>query len=149
MLVDYSGTILLVSHDREFLNNVVTSTLVFEGDGIVKAYAGGYDDWLRQKAANDTAAVVEAVKPGNSLPTEKAKPKKLTYKEQKELDSLPEKIAKLEADQAAIHAKMAEPTFYQQAGPEIARETARLEKVTAELEAAFERWTELEAVATG
>jgi ATP-binding cassette subfamily F protein uup len=148
MLVEYPGTILLVSHDREFLNNVVTSTLVFEGDGVVKAYAGGYDDWLRQKGANESAAVAEASKPGNSLPSEKPKPKKLTYKEQKELEALPERIAKLEADQATIHAKMAEPSFYQQGGPEIAKETARLEKVTAELEAAFERWTELESVVT-
>jgi ATP-binding cassette subfamily F protein uup len=150
MLIDYPGTVLLVSHDREFLNNVVTSTLVFEGDGVVKAYAGGYDDWLRQKAANGaTETAAEAPRPGNSLPAEKPKPKKLTYKEQKELDALPERIAKLEAEQAAIHAKMAEPTFYQKAGPEIAKETARLDKVTADLEAAFERWTELEAVATG
>ncbi|QDT54746.1 ABC transporter ATP-binding protein uup [Caulifigura coniformis] len=149
MLVEYPGTVLLVSHDREFLNNVVTSTLVFEGEGYVKAFAGGYDDWQRQKAASTSTAVQEPPKAGNSLPAEKPKQRKLTYKEQRELEALPETIAKLEADQAAIHAMMAEPTFYQQSGGEIAKETARLEKVTAELESAFERWTDLESVAGG
>ncbi len=98
---------------------------------------------------NQAADAPDVAKPGNSLPAEKPKARKLSYKEQRELESLPERIAKLEADQAAIHAKMAEPAFYQQSGGDIARETAKLEKVTAELEAAFERWTELEAVAAG
>jgi ABC transport system ATP-binding/permease protein len=147
MIVEYAGTVLLVSHDREFLNNVVSSTLVFEGDGVVKPYAGGYDDWLRQKSAvTSTPPVEEVSRRDKSGASEKAR--RLTYKEQKELEALPERIAALESQQAALHARMSEPAFYQQSGDEIARATAQLEQVTQDLESAYDRWTELESVAT-
>jgi ATP-binding cassette subfamily F protein uup len=143
MLVEYPGTVLMVSHDRAFLNNVVTSTLVFEGDGHVKAYAGGYDDWLRQRAAE--AAAVESAKQEPARPAS-SKPRRLSFKEQKELETLPKRIEALEIEQAELHKKMAEPAFYQKPGPEIAQATARLEAVNAELEQVFERWTTLESV---
>jgi ATP-binding cassette subfamily F protein uup len=144
MIVDYPGTVLMVSHDRAFLNNVVDSTLVFQGGGDVKAYAGGYDDWIRQKSVEETA-VAEAKKPAAVVKEAAPKPRKLSYKEQKELETLPALIDKLEKEQAAIHAKMAEPTFYQQPGPEIAKVSTRLEVIQTELEKAFERWTALES----
>ncbi|WP_075097409.1 ATP-binding cassette domain-containing protein [Planctomyces sp. SH-PL14] len=154
LLVDFSGTILLVSHDREFLNNVVTSTLVFEGGGSVKEYAGGYDDWIRQRSAAPVAAA--AVAPATtesktaSAPAAPATPAaaprkaKLSYKEQKELDGLPGRIERLESDQAALHAEMSSPEFYLKAGPELAAASSRLAKMEAELQTAYTRWEELE-----
>ncbi|MDB5386904.1 MAG: transporter ATPase [Planctomycetaceae bacterium] len=146
MLVDYPGTLLVVSHDRAFLNNVVTSTLVFEGDGQVKEYAGGYDDWLRQKPVESstpqTGLKPEASRSNVNLKTEK--PKKLSFKEQKELDALPKAIEVLEAEQAKLQEKLADPTFYQKAPGEIRQVTSRLETIAAELLKAYSRWAELE-----
>jgi ATP-binding cassette subfamily F protein uup len=143
MLVEYPGTVLMVSHDRAFLNNVVTSTLVFEGDGVVKPYAGGYDDWLRQRS--ETAATVDKAKPAlANAATPKKTERKLSFKEQRELETLPKAIEKLEKEQGELHQRMAEPAFYQQAGAEIAKVTARLQSLEAELAAAYERWGELE-----
>lgn len=150
LLVEYEGTLLLVSHDRAFLNNVVTSTLVFEGDGVVKEYAGGYDDWLRQKnAASESIETSRAVvvKPEQAKPQRDRK-KKLSFKEERELEALPGAIERLEAEQGTLHAKMAEPTFYQQAGAEIAAVTKRLEDLSSELQQAYERWESLEALRT-
>lgn len=145
LLSDYPGTVLLVSHDRAFLNNVVTSTLVFEGDGVVKEYAGGYDDWLRQKS--ETAAQTP-VAPAKSEPvrmkTERAK--KLSFKDQRELETLPQLIETLETQQAELQQKLAEPSFYQQAGPEIAKVTNQLAAVHEQLETAYARWEELESL---
>jgi ATP-binding cassette subfamily F protein uup len=145
LLVEFTGTVLLVSHDREFLNNVVTSTLVFEGAGRVKEYAGGYDDWLQQRKVAEPSDVPEKVKKESSRPTPD-RPRKLTYREQQELDALPKGIETLESEQAELHQRLAEPTFYQQPGAEIARVTARLEELNTELQAAYARWEELEAV---
>lgn len=145
LLIDYPGTLLIVSHDRAFLNNVVTSTLVFEGDGQVKEYAGGYDDWLRQRPA--APAKVEAtetkVEPVRSKP-EKAR--KLSFKDQRELENLPQLIDELETAQANLQQKMAEPSFYQQPGSEIARLTQELTQLDQRLQAAYARWEELDAV---
>jgi len=145
MLVEFPGTILLVSHDRAFLNNVVTSTLVFEGEGQVREYAGGYDDWARLRAA---AAQREAEKPkvetAAAAAAPAAKKAKLSYKEQKELEGLPQRIEKLEAEQVILHAKMAEPGFYQKTGAEIATVTSQLQKLDGDLQAAYLRWEELE-----
>jgi ATP-binding cassette subfamily F protein uup len=145
LLVEYTGTVLLVSHDREFLNNVVTSTLVFEGAGRVKEYAGGYDDWLQQRNVADVLASPEKSKtePRRSTPD---RLRKLTYREQQELDALPKQIETLESEQTALHQRLAEPTFYQQPGADIARATARLEELNIELQTAYARWEELEAV---
>jgi ATP-binding cassette subfamily F protein uup len=145
LLVEYTGTLLLVSHDRTFLNNVVTSTLVFEGEGKVKEYAGGYDDWLRQRApvAAESQPVATKTEPP-SKPRER--PRKLTYKEQRELESLPELIETLEVEQAQLQQRFAEPGFYQQPGPEIAKVTNRLEALHEQLQAAYARWGTLDAI---
>ncbi|MGE0155471.1 MAG: ATP-binding cassette domain-containing protein [Geobacter sp.] len=145
LLVDYSGTLLLVSHDREFLNNVVGSTLAINPDGTVTETVGGYDDWLReqQTAAGSAAAAKPAA--------EKAKPqkeraRKLSFKEERELEALPDRIAGLEAEQESIHATLADPEFYKSAGPEVSTLNARLEALDAELLAAYGRWEELEGL---
>ncbi|NNJ70034.1 MAG: ATP-binding cassette domain-containing protein [Kiritimatiellales bacterium] len=139
LLANYEGTLLLVSHDRSFLNHVVTSTLVFEGDGNIGEYAGGYDDWLLQKSE------VRNQKPETSKPAEKKKAtKKLTNKEREELKKLPKLIEELEAEQETLHQTMADPAFYQQTKEEIAVATARAEAIPNILEEAFERWEELE-----
>ncbi len=149
LLADYSGTLLLVSHDREFLNNVVTSTLVLGNDGQVGEYVGGYDDWLRQAAP---APSVAAPPRTPALPKERSrndseKPRKLSFKEQRELESLPEQIAALEAELDSLHGKLADPEIYRNAGAEIAQCTARLHLVEQELEVAYARWEELESLA--
>jgi ATP-binding cassette subfamily F protein uup len=144
LLVDFSGTLLLVSHDRAFLNNVVTSTLVFEGEGRVKEYVGGYDDWLCQKANDPLPAAVERSKPERAKPRTE-QPRKLSYKEQRELDDLPQRIEALEAEQVQLHQKLAEPTFYRQGGPEISKVTNRLQELEAELQAAYARWEDLDS----
>ncbi|MBT8041698.1 MAG: ATP-binding cassette domain-containing protein, partial [Pontiella sp.] len=139
LLANYEGTLLLVSHDRSFLNHVVTSTLVFEGDGNIGEYAGGYDDWLLQKSE------VRNQKSETSKPAEKKKAtKKLTNKEREELKKLPKLIEELEAEQETLHQTMADPAFYQQTKEEIAVATARAEAIPNILEEAFERWEELE-----
>ncbi|MGE5191106.1 MAG: ATP-binding cassette domain-containing protein, partial [Deltaproteobacteria bacterium] len=145
LLAEYPGTLLLVSHDRAFLNNVVTSTLVFEGDGQVKEYAGGYDDWLRQKSANQAPATLPAAKlQATRGPRERVR--KLTYKEERELENLPALIEALESEQAQLQQKFSEPGFYQQPGSEIAKITNRLEALQRELQTAYSRWETLEAV---
>ena len=125
-LIEYPGTLLLVSHDREFLNNVVTSTLVLEGEGRVKEYAGGYDDWLRQRPAEPPPrpsprrrkAAADAAAP-------RQRPRRLTYKEQRELEALPERIEALEAELGELHQATADPAFYRQAPAEIISVKAR------------------------
>lgn len=146
LLVEYNGTLLLVSHDREFLNNVVGSTLAINPDGTVTETVGGYDDWLREQQAAASPAS-SATKPA----AEKGKPqkeraRKLSFKEERELEALPDRIAALEEEQQRLHATLADPEFYKNAGPEVATLTARLEELDAELLAAYERWEQLEAV---
>ncbi|MCF7817755.1 MAG: ATP-binding cassette domain-containing protein [Kiritimatiellales bacterium] len=138
LLMNYDGTLLLVSHDRSFLNNVVTSTLVFEGAGQVNEYVGGYDDWLSQRQ--------EALgRSQQAQPPEKQKTgRKLSNKERSELNSLPKLIEQLEAELETLNQTMADPSFYQQPKSEIAATTARAEEIPKKLEAAFERWEALE-----
>lgn len=142
LLVNYEGTLLLVSHDRSFLNNVVTSTLVFEGEGRVKEYPGGYDDWMEQR--NE----VQDTKPAESTPKQEKQrsARKLSNKERDELKRLPGLIEELEAEQEALHTAMTDPLFYQQNKEDIARATARSEDIPKKLEAAFERWEALEGL---
>ena len=146
LLGEYSGTLLLVSHDRAFLDNVVTSTLVFEGDGRVGDYVGGYSDWLRQRPAAQPAAPEN--KPKAAAPVAAAavntSRRKLSYKEQRELDALPGRIDALESEQAALQAQMAEPGFYQQPDADVQAALARLQQVQQELEQCLERWLALE-----
>ena len=138
LLMDYPGTVLLVSHDRAFINNVVTSTLVLEGEGRVDEYVGGYDDWLRQSRRKSEAPVVpvKAEEQKAATSQQKEKPRKLTFKEQKELD----------AEQQKITATMADPAFYRESGKKVAETKARLEAVEKELAQVYKRWEELEAL---
>lgn len=146
MLGEYQGTVLLVSHDREFLNNVVTSTLALEGAGKVKEYAGGYDDWLRQREPvniSEAKPLKETLK--SSSPRERPdKPRKLSFKEQRELEALPPKIADLEAELQQLHETMADATFYRQDGAAIANAKSRLATLESEIAQAYQRWESLE-----
>jgi ABC transport system ATP-binding/permease protein len=144
LLLEYSGTLLLVSHDREFLNNVVTSTLVLGENGQVREYVGGYDDWLRQTAETTPAAAIP-VTVKNRRPAEQ-RPRKLTFKEERELETLPDKIAELEAEQEKLHQTLADPEFYKTAGGEVAGLNARLGALELELAEVYRRWEELEAL---
>ena len=156
LVLNYPGTVLVVSHDREFLNNVVTSTIAFEGNGIVDEYAGGYDDYLMQR--DKEGPVTAAAPKTEAKPEPEAKPvapkkssdggrgRKLSYKEQRELDSLPDRIAQLEAEQETIQGKMADPGFYQKPQNEIKEVSQRLEAIGEELLAAMERWEELATI---
>jgi ATP-binding cassette subfamily F protein uup len=154
LLQEYAGTLLLVSHDREFLNNVVTSTLVLAGDGEVREYVGGYDDWLRQAAAGEAAKASAAPRPGPAAKAATAKApvaptgraRKLTFKEARELDALPERISALEAEQAALHGTLADPGYYRSAGGAVAQLNARLAHLETELGEAYRRWEELETL---
>jgi ATP-binding cassette subfamily F protein uup len=146
LLMDYAGTVLLVSHDRAFINNVVTSTLVFEGEGRVVEYVGGYDDWLRQRRQDVPAAAAKAEVKKEKPKPQREKPRKLSFKEQKELDTLPQRIEELEAEQQQIHATMADPAFYRESGDRVTERKARLEAIEKELAEAYKRWEELEAV---
>lgn len=149
LLMEYQGTLLLVSHDREFLDNVVTSTLVFEGVAQVNEYIGGYEDWLRQRrlspAGNEMPdkgstgqTVHDATKDGEK------KPRKLSYKEQRALEELPLQIEALESEQALLQKNLADPALYQTGGGEIPVITARLEAIEDELKVAYLRWEGLE-----
>ena len=144
-LLNYPGTVLLVSHDREFLNNVVTSTLVLEGNGIVMEYVGGYDDWLRLR--NKPHQQHEPAKNGRAKKTVtkqiSERVRKLTFNEKKELEAIPNLIEALETEQQQLHDDMSNPEFYKK-GPEIAVETARLEELRKQLDNAYTRWQMLE-----
>jgi ATP-binding cassette subfamily F protein uup len=145
LLNDYSGTLLLVSHDRVFLDNVVTSTLVFEGRGIVNEYVGGYNDWLRQRQAPARSAGRQKPAAPASATRSASQSRKLSYKEQRELDGLPARLVALEAEQAELQAAVGSAGFYKQDKDAIAKTLARLEAVGNELEQCFQRWEELEA----
>ena len=145
LLMDYSGTLLLVSHDRTFLNNVVSSTIAFEGNGQVREYIGGYDDWLRQRSVQTTPKETVKSATKTNADTKTNKPEKLSYKLQRELDQLPAKIAQLEASVDQLQEKMADPDFYQQDQDTVAATGAELNKTQEELDSAYARWEELEA----
>ncbi len=151
LLVEYQGTLLLISHDRSFLNAVVTRSIVFE-QGEINEYAGGYDDWLiqRPKPPQNTAkdkpapAVEREKKPATTSATDN-KPRKLSYKDQRELEQLPQRIEQLEQDITQLHAKMAQPDFYQQDKNQITLAQDELTRLEQELEHAFELWEILES----
>ncbi len=145
-LVDYQGTVLVVSHDRTFLNNVVTSTIVFE-ENEVREYDGGYDDWLRQKSnrANLASPNASKKKPkGRTRESAPAKKQPLSFKEKQELKQLPDTIEQLEKEIAELHALMAEPDYYKQSADILSTKKARLVECEASLAAAFKRWDKLE-----
>jgi ATP-binding cassette subfamily F protein uup len=173
LLTDFPGTLLLVSHDRDLLDNVVTSTLVLEGNGRVGDYVGGYSDWLRQRPASQGKPAGKGESRPGSLPGSQSQSKsqarpnskpspstdagatlaaksrkpsaKLGYKDQRELEQLPQRIEALEAEQEALHQRMADPAIYQGDGSAVAAAKARLVEVEAELAASYARWESLEA----
>jgi ATP-binding cassette subfamily F protein uup len=185
-LVEWPGTLLLVSHDRAFLDNVVTSTFVFEGDGRVQEYVGGYEDWVRQRLAETTGASkrprsssdgekraggsggsnrlrqapavrrsdakAERPRPTSEAPVEKpktttiaARPKKLSFKEQRELDELPAVIEALESEQRALAERIASPDFYKEGADAIKQSLARVDELQRALAAVYARWGELDS----
>jgi len=150
LLLDYPGTLLLVSHDRAFLNNVVTSTIAFEDEGGLHEYVGGYDDWLRQRR-KPTGSTVEKPKAKLQSKSEPAPEKKakLSYKDQRELDTLPQRIEELEGEVESLHGLMADPAFYQQEREAIAATKEKLESVEQALAVAYERWEALEEMRGG
>lgn len=142
-LLEYSGTLLVVSHDRAFLNNVVTSTFVFEGKGKVSEFVGGYDDWLRQRKPPVIPKTANKKK-GNTRVKESTGPRKLTYKEQRESESLPKEIEALEREQNELCTLMADPDFYKKEGDQIARAKKRLNEVEEKIKKSYQRWEMLE-----
>ena len=148
LLADYQGTLLLVTHDRTFLDNVVTSTLVFEGEGKVGEYAGGYQDWELQRMAAlpKEGPKITVPSPVVTTITEKTndKHRKLSYKERRELEALPKKIEALEAEQSTLHGLMSDGDFYRQPGDKITAAIERLQALNNELEACYARWETLE-----
>jgi ATP-binding cassette subfamily F protein uup len=171
LVVNYSGTLLIVSHDRAFLNNVVTSTLaplngitaaddVANGNaatrGLWREYFGGYDDYLRQSASEKSILEADYAKAKLTIKSEAAppqrhnannKPRKLSFKEARELEALPARIEALEAEHAQLVEKMSDPEFYKGDAAQMVAANARLQEIEAEQAAAFARWEELEAVA--
>jgi ATP-binding cassette subfamily F protein uup len=147
LIFEYQGTLLLVSHDRAFLNNVVTSTIVFEGNAQVTEYVGGYDDWLNQRPQGATGWLPEKNGPKKARPKPKARPsQKLGYMQQREMQELPQKIEALESEQKELFAIVADPLFYKKEKGEIARVKSDLDRVEGEIETAYHRWEELEAI---
>lgn len=148
LLIDYPGTILLVSHDREFLNRVVTSTLVMEGDGTIGEFVGGYDDWLNQRKAPPVASPSRA-EPAPPRPAERVvlqKARKRTFAESKELSQLPARLEQWESEREAIHAEMAKPGYFSRDKAAIAADAARVAELTLQIETGYARWQELEAL---
>jgi ATP-binding cassette subfamily F protein uup len=149
LLFQYQGTLLLVSHDRAFLNQVVTSTLAFEGDGRVTEYAGGYDDWLAQKPLDP--GPLKRPEKSPDTPRERAKTganpvRKLGYMEKRELESLPRKIDDLEKEHQRLFAILSDPLFYKKDKQEISTLKTSLESLEMDIEKAYQRWEDLEAV---
>jgi ATP-binding cassette subfamily F protein uup len=149
LLADYPGTLLLVSHDRDFLDNVVTSTLVMEGEGHIGDYVGGYSDWVRQRPAAMAALAKSVEKPVVAevpKPVEPAASKrKLSYKEQRELEQLPVRIETLEGEVAALTASMNDPAFFNRDAAAVTADTQKLATVQAELDRTYARWSELDS----
>ncbi|MDA8483068.1 ATP-binding cassette domain-containing protein [Pseudomonas resinovorans] len=152
VLLNFPGTVLMVSHDRAFLDNVVTSTLVFEGQGRVREYVGGYQDWLRQGGSprllgvgETREAKVEAPKAAEPAPVAVEAPKKkLSYKLQRELEAIPGQIEALETEQAKVQAEISDPAFYQRPAEQTRVVLERLDELQKELDRLIERWAELE-----
>ena len=147
LLLDYDGTLLLVSHDRAFLNNIVTSTLILDGTGNVGEYVGGYDDWyqqIKQLPASQTRPKAESILREESNADLKPAVRKLSYNEKRELEELPRRIEMFEAEQHELTVKMEDPAFYQQDGSMITQAVNRLQELHEELSRLYQRWSELE-----
>jgi len=143
-LVEYQGTLLLVSHDRVFLNNIVTSTLVFEDGGQVSEYIGDYDDWLRQKRIDASSVKPEVSETKSQGKKKKTKAKKLSYNESRELEQLPGQIEEYELEIQALQNELADPSFYQQNNTIIVQTSEKLNALQIKLDNAYQRWERLE-----
>ena len=156
ILMDFQGTLLLVSHDRDFMDRCVTSLLVMQGDGSIDEQAGGYSDWEARggrlvaegatsgTGENVTSTTTSTASTASSVQKAESPKRKLSYKEQRELDALPQQMEELEAKQAALEAEIADPNFYNQDQKVLTAKLAELATATEALDAALERWTELE-----
>ena len=156
ILMDFQGTLLLVSHDRDFMDRCVTSLLVMQGDGSIDEQAGGYSDWEARggrlvaegatsgTGENVTSTTTSTASTASSVQKAESPKRKLSYKEQRELDALPQQMEELEAKQAALEAEIADPNFYNQDQEVLTAKLAELATATEALDAALERWTELE-----
>ncbi len=148
-LVNYDGTLLLVSHDRAFLDNVVTSVYVLTGSGDVDEFVGGYTDWMwhvKQAEASKPVAVVKKTEPVVKQESPKSTKKKLSFKEQQELNKLPDMIDELEAKQAALTVQISSSGFYKKEPLAIAKTLDELKDIEAKLEQVYARWNALEAL---
>ncbi len=146
MVADYNGTLLLVSHDRAFIDNVVTSTLVFEGAGRINEYVGGYSDWLRQRRPTAAASPTPPPAKAAAAPSRAAKARKRSFKEQRELDAIPATIQRLEAEQAALQAAVSDPELFRRSPAEASAALQRLQGIAQELETTYARWDALESL---
>ncbi len=146
LLVNYQGTLLLVSHDRAFIDNVVTSSLVFEGEGIINEYMGGYVDWLKRQNTQQTKSIAAGASSKSQSFHRRERSRKISYKQQLELEALPQRIENLEAEQQQLQTAMNDTDFYHQDGKEIAAAKDRLLTLDQELTAAYLRWEELESI---
>jgi len=144
LLLDYSGTLFLVSHDRAFLDNVVTQVIASEGSGKWQEYVGGYEDWVRQKHAVREQPISAGEK-SPKLPLPGNKQKKPGFNDSRELESIPGKIEKLEAEQKALEARLSDPDLYSQPSEQIAALQQRFSEIESEILAVLSRWEELEA----
>jgi len=154
LLEEYTGTVFLVSHDRTFLDNVVTQVIVSEGNGDWREYVGGYSDWERQRPspaamAAKAAAAAKALPVANKVAAPVAKQVKLSYKEQRELEQLPIQIAALEDEQSVLAAELSHPDFYKRTPAEAKRLNSRMAEIETALLAALENWETIEARARG
>ena len=147
LLLEYSGTLLLVSHDREFLDNVATCILFLKGDGSIQEYVGGYKDWLRQSASETQSLPSSPEQPEQNRQKQKTlRPRRLNFKEERELEALPDIISALEEEQEELHVTLGDPDFYKDNGSGIQKINVRLEELTKELSEAYNRWEELETL---
>ena len=156
LLADYNGTVFLVSHDRSFLDNIVTQVIAAEGGGAWRETVGGYEDWVRESMLRRAQPPAAASTPGkgkdvqNKQETRDARPKaKMSFKETRELEALPERISGLEAEQAALNARLADPALYRGSPEELPALKARLAALDRDIAQAMQRWEELEARASG
>jgi ATP-binding cassette subfamily F protein uup len=144
LLADFKGTLFLVSHDRDFLNRVVSSTIALEGNGQATENIGGYDDWLQQRPELKAPSVTTKTK--SSKPA-RQRARKLSFKENQELQKLPQQIEELETAIDELHSQMADPGFYREDGDKVAAAKQKLETLETDLESAFNRWQELDSIA--
>ena len=151
-VADFPGTLLLVSHDRAFLDHVVTSLLVFEGEGVVREFVGGYSDWVRYRRARESQQREQrdASAPDRSAAAPEVAPaapkaRRLSYKDQRELTALPERLQSLEAEKARIETELADGTLYRGSPGALQERLQRLAAISDELEGGYARWTQLES----